>query len=129
MAAAPRPEMICPANSTMTRVSVELAEPGVRKLISCPAMSRTVPPTSRRLRPNRSPSTPKVSSSRATGTRNASEIQVSWVAVVPRSCWKSPFRTAGMASATWATQTATHAAMRVPRVSRCGWAGAGLTVS
>jgi hypothetical protein len=36
---------------------------------------------SSRLPPNRSPSTPKVSSSSVTGTRKASETQVSWADV------------------------------------------------
>src|SRR5581483_1152573 len=63
---------------------------------------------------------PKVSSSSVTGTRKASEIQVSWDDVVPRSSWNRPLRTAGMASATCATQTASAAAASVPRVRRGG---------
>ena len=83
--------------------------------------------SSSRLRPNRSPSTPKVSSNSVTGTRKASEIQVSCDELVPRSCWNSPLRTAGMASATCPTHTASAAATSVPvrqtrppgRLGRC----------
>ena len=75
--------------------------------------------TSSRLRPNRSPSTPNVSSSNVTGTRKASEIQVSWEEEVPRSFWNRPCSTAGMASASWATPTDKAAANSVPRVSWC----------
>ena len=71
---------------------------------------------SSRLRPNRSPITPNVSSSRLTGTRNASEIQVSWEDEVPRSCWNRPLSTAGMASPIWPTHTAMHVAMTVAGV-------------
>ncbi len=116
-AAAPMPAMICPVHSTSTRVPVDEEAPGVSTAISSPTASSSAPPTSSRLRPNRSPSTPKVSSSRVTGTRKASEIQVSCEDVVPRSCWNSPLSTAGMARATWARQTPSAAATSVPVVS------------
>ncbi len=73
---------------------------------------------SNRLRPNRSPTTPKLSSSKVTGTRKASETQVSWVEVVARSWLIEPLITAGMDRPIWATATAAAAASRVPPVSR-----------
>ncbi len=75
-----------------------------------------LPPMRRRLRPNMSPTTPQVSSSRLTGTRNASDIQVSWDDVVPRSCWNRPLSTAGIASPIWPTHTAMEVAMMVAGV-------------
>jgi hypothetical protein len=97
---------------------------GVSTLISSPTAMSRLPPMSSRLRPNRSPSTPQVSSSRATGTRKASEIHVSCEEVVCRSSWNSPLSTAGMASPTWATSTARAVATRVP-VLRKGVCTAG----
>ena len=76
--AAPIPERIWPIHRTATRVSVEAPAPGVRTLANSPTAISALPPMSSRLRPNRSPITPQVSSSRLTGTRNASDIQVSW---------------------------------------------------
>ena len=99
-AAAPIPAMICPIHSTSTRVSVDDPAPGVRMATPSPMASANAPPTNSRLRPNRSPSTPKVSSSRATGTMKAAEIQVSCDEVGPRSCWNKPLRTVGTANAT-----------------------------
>ncbi|WP_231387081.1 hypothetical protein [Gordonia polyisoprenivorans] len=52
-----------------------------------------------------------------TGTRNAAEIQVSCDALVPRSSWKSPLSTAGMANAACARAIAAAAAISV-RLSR-----------
>ena len=118
--AAPIPARACPVHSMPTRVFVDVPAPGTSTLTSSPITISPLPPISSRLRPNRSPSTPKVSSSRATGTRNASEIQVSWDEVGPRSCWNEPLSTAGIASPTCPTQTATDVAMTVARVSAAG---------
>src|SRR5581483_7266043 len=90
IAAAPAPAMIMPIHSTATRVPVELPRPGVSRATPSPTASSAAPMTSSRLRPNRSPTTPNVSSSRVTGTRKASEIQVSWEEEVPRSFWNKP---------------------------------------
>ena len=103
-------QMTWPVHSTASR----LPPIGVDTPMAMPAASMSAPPTSSRLRPKRSPSTPKVSSRTQTGTRNASDIQVSWAELVARSCWKSPLSTAGIASAIWATQTASTAAISVP---------------
>ena len=96
----------------------ELSGPGVRKPSSAPSVIRAAPVASSRLRPNRSPTTPKLSSSSVIGTKKASEIQVSWVEVVPRSCWNIPLRTAGIDSPICATATAKAADTSVPVLSR-----------
>ncbi len=119
IAAAPRPDSTCPVHNCATRASVD-PDVGVRNAITHPIAMSTPPAASSRLRPNRSPITPKVSSNRVTGTRNASEIQVSWVEDVPRSSWNSPLSTAGSESPIWATATAVAAAISVPGVSRSG---------
>ncbi len=106
MAAAPAPAMIMPIHRTTTRLPVEVPKPGVSRATPSPTASIAAPIISSRLRPNRSPTTPNVSSSRVTGTRNASEIQTSWDDEVPRSFWNRPCSTAGIASASWATPTA-----------------------
>ena len=62
-AAAPRPATIWPIHSISTRVPVAAPAPGVRTPIVSPAAIMIAPPTSRRLRPNRSPSAPKFSRS------------------------------------------------------------------
>src|SRR5689334_2426442 len=110
IAAAPSPEMTWPVHSTARR----LPPAGVDTPMARPTATMSAPPTSSRLRPKRSPSTPKVSSRTQTGTRNASDIQVSWAELVARSCWKSPLSTAGIASAICATTTASTAAISVP---------------
>jgi hypothetical protein len=110
MAAAPSPEMTWPVHSTASR----LPPIGVDTPMAMPTASMSAPPTSSRLRPKRSPITPKVNSRTQTGTRNESDIQVSWAELVARSCWKSPLSTAGIASAIWATMTASTAAISVP---------------
>ena len=115
--AAPMPARAWPAHRMPTRAPVEVPTPGVRTLTNSPTASSTLPPISSRLRPNRSPRTPHVSSSSATGTRNASEIQVSWDAVVPRSCWNSPLSTAGIASPTCPAHAARAVATVVATVS------------
>ncbi len=88
-AAAPRPARACPVQSWWTPEEVELT--------SSPTASSEAPPTSSRLRPKRSPSSPKVNSRTATGSRNASEIQVSWEPTGFRSDWNRPLRVAGIA--------------------------------
>ena len=115
-AAAPTPAIACPIHKTSTRVLVDVDAPGVRTETSSPAARISAPPTSSRLRPKRSPSTPNVSSKSTTGTRNASEIQVSCEELVPRSSWNRPLSTAGIASATCPTATAIAEAISVPVV-------------
>lgn len=112
-APAPMPARTCPVKIIATRVPVEDPEPGDRKTTASPTASSSAPPMSRRLRPNRSPRTPKVSSNRLTGTRNPSVIQVSWDEEVPMSCWSRPVSDAGMASAASARQAASAAAISV----------------
>ncbi len=114
MIAAPVPAMTRPVQSTSSLVLAGSEVPGVKMAIDSPIASTSAPPTNSRLRPKRSPSTPKLSSSTQTGTRKASEIQVSCAELVPRSCWNKPFSTAGLASAICARQTASTAAIRVP---------------
>src|SRR4051812_8240063 len=70
--------------------------------------------TSRRLRPKRSPSTPKVSSSATTGSRKASEIQVSCDPIGWKYSWNRPFNVAGIAIPTCPAITAKQAATIVP---------------
>ncbi len=79
IAAAPRPAMTWPVSSTPT------PSEGVKKPSRPPMITRPEPMASSRLRPNRSPTTPKESSNRVTGTRKASETQVSVVDESPRS--------------------------------------------
>src|SRR6184192_4380087 len=103
---------------------------GVKKPSSPPTAISAAPAASSRLRPKRSPTTPNDSSSSVTGTRNASEIQVSVVDVVCRSWLMKPLMTAGMDRPIWAMATAAAAATRVPRRSSTGVAGPeGATVS
>ena len=109
IAAAPAPAMAMPIHRIVTRVPVELLIPGVSSATPSPTASMTAPMIISRLRPNRSPSTPNVSSSKVTGTRKASEIQVSWEDEGTRSFWNKPCSTAGIASASWATATASAA--------------------
>src|ERR1700761_8476000 len=86
--------------------------------ISSPTSRISAPPTSSFFRPNRSPSTPKVSSRAAIGSRIASEIQSSWDAPVGCSTvWKVPFSVAGTATPIWARHTAKPTATTVARLS------------
>ena len=79
IAAAPMPEITCAVSSTAT------PSDGVRNPMSPPTAISPAPMASSRFRPKRSPPTPKLSSKMVTGTRKASETQVSWVELVPRS--------------------------------------------
>ena len=112
-APAPMPASDWPIHITRTRVPVDAPAPGDRKTTASPMASSSAPPMSRRLRPNRSPSTPKVSSKRLTGTKKASLIQVSCDEEGPMSCWSRPTSDAGMASAASARQAASAPATSV----------------
>jgi hypothetical protein len=105
-AAQPTPAMIWPTHIIWTA----LAE---AETIS-PTASISAPPISSFLRPNRSPSTPQVSSRTVIGSREQSEIQVSWEPVGLKTAWKVPFNVAGMARPICARQTANRAAAIVP---------------
>ena len=111
IAAAPIPAITWPVRSTPTPLE------GVKNPMSPPTIISAAPMASSRLRPNRSPTTPKESSSSVTGTRKASEIHVSWVEDVPRSWLMKPLMTAGIDRPIWATATAPAAANKVPRLS------------
>ena len=115
MAAAPMPAITWPVSSTPTPLD------GVKNPIRPPRTISAAPMASSRLRPNRSPTTPKDSSSSVTGTRKASDTQVSCVEDGPRSWLMKPLMTAGIDRPIWATATAPAAANRVPRLSleRC----------
>src|SRR3954454_4584233 len=106
MAPAPRPLSAAPIHRTWTTgATAETTDP----------TTSTAPPRACSLRrPNRSPSTPKVSSKTTTAIMNAAVIQVSCEPVVCRSDWNRPLRDAGRAFAIWATSTATQAAASVP---------------
>ena len=109
-AAAPMPEIACPTNS------------GVIEWVSAvrpvPMVIRNEPMTSSRLRPNRSPSTPKVSSSTTVGSMNASLTQVSWVPEAPSVDWMMPWRGELTTSAVCAKQTAMKHATMVATTGR-----------
>ena len=118
-AAQPMPARIWP---------IHICVHAVRRRRRSPRRSRAsaAPPMSRRLRPNRSPSTPQVSSSTVIGSSEQSDIQVSWEPVGLKTSWNVPLRVAGMARPICARQTANRAAAivparSVPRLSPEAW--------
>lgn len=115
-AAAPMPLRSWARISHVTRVSLEVPAPGARTARAEPTTMSAVPPTSKRLRPNRSPNTPKPSPSAATGSMNASVIHVSWAEVGARSCWINPLMRAGTERAICARHTASTTAASVPEL-------------
>lgn len=81
-AAAPIPASACPVH-----IMVMFWEVALR---SSPSARTRPPSTSRRLRPKRSPTTPKFSSRMAVGRMKADVTQATWEPDAPKAAWISP---------------------------------------
>lgn len=117
MAAAPTPPRTRARISNVTRVSDECPAPDTRIARADPTARSAAPPTSGRLRPKRSPDTPKPNPRAATGSMKASVIHVGWAEDGARSCWISPLMSEGTDRAICARHTARTTAARVPGAS------------
>jgi hypothetical protein len=108
-AAAPIPANACPVH-----IMVMFWEVALR---SSPSARTSPPSTKRRLRPKRSPTTPKFSSRMAVGRMKADVTQATWEPDAPKAAWISPLMGDGTVMHSCAAATARQQAMSVPRSS------------
>lgn len=105
-AAAPTPARPWPIQSMVMFWEVALR--------SSPSARTNPPSTSRRLRPNRSPTTPKFSSRMAVGRMKADVTQATWEPEAPNAAWILPLIGDGTVMHSCAAATARQHAMSVP---------------